>query len=365
VAAIAKAARDVLVQRFPAQTGSLDTKYQDYLASHGLAENDPGVFVGQEAAAGIIALRALDGSFPIPPPVDTGGTGAGEWRPTLPAFASFAAPWLDTVAPFTMKFSEQFRAKPHPPLTSREYARAYEEVKALGGLENSERTPEQTELAYFYADSLLILCERTLRGIAEAHISGLGDTARLFALANLAAADATITAWDSKKFYNFWRPITAIQEGDNDGNPRTAGAPTWLPLIATPPYPDYTSGANNLFGSVTRILALFFGTDTMTFTVTTNFALAKQKERTYHRFSDVTDDMVDVRIYQGIHFRFADTVARRQGRGVATQAFKHFLRPFDERDHDHDDDCNDDDGGDDHPDRDCDQKVTNTSVSRR
>jgi hypothetical protein len=328
VAATAKAAHDVLVQRFPTQTADLDAKYHAYLASHWVAETDPGVFAGQQAAAGIIALRANDGSFPMPPPVFIGGTGPGEWRPTLPAFAPMAAPWLGAVEPFTMKFSEQFRPEPPPALITGEYANAYNEVKSLGSKTSTTRTPEQTDLGYFYADNLLILWERTLRGIATDQITQIGDSARLFALANLAAADAIITAWDSKRFYFFWRPITAIQEGDNDGNPRTAGDPAWMPLIATPPYPDYTSGANNLAAAMTHILSLFFVTDKMTFSITSLYPLAVQKTRTYNRFSDVADDMVEVRIYEGIHFRFADTIARRQGSLVAKEAFHHFLRPL-------------------------------------
>jgi hypothetical protein len=196
-----------------------------------------------------------------------------------------------------------------------------------------------------------MLWQRTLRSIADARVRRLGDSARLFALANLAAADALITSWNSKEHYNFWRPVTAIQEGDNDGNPDTVGDRTWLPLLATPPYPEYTSGANDLTASITTILARFFATDRVTFTITSNFPLADPKAREYHRFSDAADDMVEVRIYQGIHFRSADEAARREGTRVAQQAFDNFLRPrhdHDEhdRDHDHDDDRHDRDGRD-------------------
>jgi hypothetical protein len=155
VAAIAKAAHDVLVARFPAQTASLDTTYNAYLASHGgLSQNDPGVSVGQLAAAAIIALRANDGSWPANPPVFNGGTEPGEWRPTPPAFAPMAVAWLGAVTPFTLKDSTQFRVnQPPPDLSSRKYADDYNEVKALGALTNSARTLEQTDLAYFYADN--------------------------------------------------------------------------------------------------------------------------------------------------------------------------------------------------------------------
>jgi hypothetical protein len=337
--AVAKAAHDVLKARFPAQTASLLVIYNTYLVSNTLPLTDfAAEGVGRQAADGIIALRANDGSYPMPPPPpDIGGTGAGEWRPTPPALAPFSAPWLGAVQPFTAKYEEQFRALPQPPLTSHEYARDYNEVKRLGCLTCNDasvggRTPEQTDLARFYSDNTIVLMQRTLRGIVDARpseFSRLGDSARLMALANLAAADSVMTAWDSKKFYNFWRPITAIQQilpADNDGNPRTEADATWVPFITTPPYPDYTSGANSVVGSITHILALFFRTDKQTFSVTSNTAPGVQK--TYTRFSDLADDIVEVRILQGIHFRFADTAALRAATRVAHQAFHHFLRPL-------------------------------------
>jgi hypothetical protein len=351
-AAAAKAAHDVLVNRFPAQVDSLDMTYHLYLATHGLAEDDPGVAVGAKTAAGIIALRACDGSFPNPPPPPfNGGTDAGVWRPTPPANAPMLAPWLATVTPFTLTRPSQFRAPQPPTLTSRQYTRDYNEVKALGALNNSNRTPEQTDLAQFWSSNYVVLWNQVLRNIADAHVDNIGESSRLFALADLAIADAVITAWDTKKFYVYWRPITAIQEGNNDGNPLTVGDSTWLPLIITPPYPDYTSGANNFTGAVTRALALFFGTDRMTFSVTTtNPGPTMVDTRTFHRFSDAAEEVVNARIYEGIHFRFADTAARRQGRRVAKWAFKNFLRPLDDdEDRDKDDDHDkDDDDHDDH-----------------
>jgi hypothetical protein len=207
VAAIAKAAHDVLVARFPAQTASLDATYNAYLANHGgLSQNDPGVSVGQLAAAAIIALRANDGSWPANPPVFNGGTEPGEWRPTPPAFAPMAVAWLGAVTPFTLKDSTQFRVnQPPPDLSSRKYANDYNEVKALGALTNSARTLEQTDLAYFYADNHFLLWHRALQGIANTYLDNMGDSARLFALCSLAMADAVITSWDSKLYFNFWR----------------------------------------------------------------------------------------------------------------------------------------------------------------
>jgi hypothetical protein len=154
----------------------------------------------------------------------------------------------------------------------------------------------------------------------------------------MAMADAGITAWDTKLHYVFWRPITAIQNGDNDGNPNTDSDPLWQPLIVNPPYPEYSSGANNVTGAITRILRSFFGTNEMTFSVTTTVPQVVQQTRIYTRFSDAADDVVIARVYEGIHFGFSDFEARSQGESVAQWAFKHFLRLVqdnDERDHDH------------------------------
>jgi hypothetical protein len=335
--AAAKAAHDVLVNILPGQAASLDTTYHDYLAAHGLAEDDPGVHAGELAAAGILALRANDGRVPNPlPPPFIGGTDPGVWRPTPsflpgppPGLAPMALSWLGTVPPFTLKSGDQFRAKAPPPLSSKRYAEDYDEVKAFGARFNSARTLEQTQLASFYTGNLFIVYTQTLRDVAAEHTHNIGDNARLLALGTLAMADALITSWEGKIHYVFWRPITAIREGDNDGNSQTAGDATWEPLINTPNYPEYASGANIVVGALTRSLQLFFGTDQITFTVFSQNPLAVPNARTYHRLSDLAQDTVDVRIYQGIHFRFADEEAWKQGRHVAQWVFGHFLQPID------------------------------------
>jgi hypothetical protein len=340
-AAAAKAAHDVLVHRFPGQAQALGLTYQQYLFNHGLAENDPGVAVGAAAAAAIIALRACDGSFPTTPqPPFVGGTAPGVWRPTPPANLPMLTPWLANVTLFSQFRPSRFRAAPPPALTSREYARDYNEVKAFGGLVSSSRTAEQTDMAQFWAANYLVVWNQALRNIAGEHVEQIAESARLFALADMAMADALIASWNDKIHYVFWRPITAIREGENDGNSRTAGDPTWQPLINTPNYPDYTSGANLVTGAVTRALALFFGRDRMTFSITTtNLGPTVEDTRTYRRFSDAAQEVVDARIYEGIHFRFADEAARNQGIQVADWAFKNLLRPIG----DSEDDVNNDD----------------------
>jgi hypothetical protein len=335
IAAAATAAHDMLVNRFPAQAaGFLDPTYLAYLAANGLTVNDPGVAVGRQAAAGLIALRANDGSFPNPPlPPFTGGTSPGEWRPTAsylpgppPSGAPMAAEWLAFMTPFTLTSPDQFRAQGPPALTSGKYTKEYDEVKRLGRDVGSERTQAQTDLAIFWNLNFFLQWNVALRDIAAAHIDDIAGSSRLFALANLAVADAFITAWDSKRHFVFWRPLTAIQEGDADGNPKTEGDPNWRPFINNPPYPDYSSGANNVTGAMTKTLQLYFHGNSFTFQVTS--PLANPPTRTYTSFSSAADDVVEARILQGIHFRAADVDARKQGRSVAKWVFKHYLRPI-------------------------------------
>lgn len=164
-----------------------------------------------------------------------------------------------------------------------------------------------------------------MRDLVVSQSLNLGDSARMFALVSMATADAIISSWDTKIHYNVWRPITAIREGENDGNPKTAGNPTWTSFFNAPNYPDYTSGANNVSGATTTTLEHLFG-DKVEFTLFSNAAGATPRD--YTRFSDVARDVVDARIFMGIHFRFADTVGLRQGRHVANWTFSHFLRPI-------------------------------------
>jgi hypothetical protein len=333
VAAIAKAAHDVLVNRFPDQAGTLDTTYSNYLANNGLSESDLGVAVGQLAAACLIALRANDGSFPDPPPPPfLGGTDPGEWRPTPPAFAPGLIPWLGAVTPFALQSIEQCHPEPPPNLSSKVYRKDYNEVKKLGSVTSADRTADQTDMAHFWSANIFQTWSLGLRDITSAHIDNIGDSARLFALNYISNADAAICAWESKYFFVFWRPVTAIQEGDFDGNSDTDGDTTWLPLLTTPPYPAYTSGANNISGSTTRTLARFFDTETMSFSLTSTFPPTIEKTRTYSEFSEPADEVFEARILQGIHFRFDDKIGREQGQKVADYAFENFFQPIDDDD---------------------------------
>jgi hypothetical protein len=327
VAAVATAARDVLVNRLAPQAGAIHAAYLDYLAQNGLLITDAGVHVGQESARRMIERRAFDGSFPAIQEVVTGGLQPGIWRPTQPGFQPMSAPWMGDVTPFALRDVAGVLHEPGPPhLTSGHYARDYNEVKTVGARFGSSRTAEQTSLANFYSGNFLTIMNGIARSVAIARGGDIGDSARLLALVNVSAADALIAAWANKRSYPFWRPSTAIANGEDDGNPRTDGDPLWLPLFNDPPYPDYTSGANSITAATMRTLSLFFGSDTETFSATTT--VAGEPARTYTRFSAVADVVVNARVYMGIHFRFADEVARRQGEKAADWAFDHVLKPL-------------------------------------
>lgn len=327
-AATARAARDVLMSRFPGQAVAINADYNAYVA--GIDPLDPGFAVGAAAAQCMISLRTGDGSFPAGWPPFFGSMGIGEWRSTPPT-GPFTFSWLPNVTPFTIRSADQFRAGPPPKLTSPEYTRAYNEVKNLGSATGSQRTPDQTELANFWNGNFPGQFNRLARDLAISQGLSISESSRLLALVDVSMADAAITAWDSKVHYNFWRPISAIQFGDDDGNPKTEGDPAWTPFVATPPYSDHTSGANSLSGSSTRAMSLFFDTNEMDFQIaTTNPGPTVNDIRSYSSFSQVREEVEDVRILQGIHFRFADRDGRRQGEHVAQWVHSHYFRPVKE-----------------------------------
>ena len=325
IAAASKAARDMLVNLFPPQTATIDATYQAYLGAHQIASNDPGIAAGAQAAAALIEKRVSDGTYPVPPPVFLGSNEIGKWRPTVVDSAGqptpMAAAWMANAITFAVEHPSQFFSGTPPQVTSRQYTEEYNEAKALGRNVGSTRTPEQTAIATFYSDNALNYWNRTMRHLTDRYITDVGDSARMFALVNMAIADAVFTSWQSKVQWNVWRPITAIQLGDSDGNRRTVGDPTWQPLFATPNYPDYTSGANSVGGAATEMLRLFFRTDRMAFSM-----IGVNGNRDYMAFSDVGNDIVEARMLMGIHFRFADVAGRESGQRVSRWVYKYYLR---------------------------------------
>lgn len=316
-AAVAAAAHRTLVLLYPGLAESLNDRYADYLAHHSLT-GDPGLDVGEAAA---VALYEKHHRRPFVVPSFFGVASPGQWRSAAP----MAALYLAFTQPFTLSEPWQFRPQPPPPLTSEVYRRDYDEVKARGA--SSAHPNADTDMARFWwTVNYFTRWNETVRQLASAHLD-VGDSARLFALVGLAAADAAIAVWDSKYFYNFWRPSTAIVEGDNDPNHHTDGDIEWKALVTDPPYPDYVSGANGLTAAFTGMLRLFFATDEMRFSVKNPEPSLVSQERHFDRFSEAADEVVEARILVGIHFRFADEEARRLGNRVAQWTFMHFLRP--------------------------------------
>ena len=329
VAAAAKAARDVLVARFPLRADQINTTYVNYLLAKSIETDDPGIAVGAYVAGKLLAYRSCDGSLPIPAPSFMGGTGIGEWRPTPTAFSAMnPGPYLGQVTPFFMTRPTQFRPDAPPAVTSKQYARDYLEVKLYGARTGSSRSPEQTDLANFWGGNTFAAIYSGVRNVAAANVDNVSDSSRLFALVSMSMADTIIGVWDAKFHYNYWRPQTAIQFGDVDGNPSTVGDPAWLPFINNPAYPDYTSGANGVSSSAMYSMEHFFETDAMEFSMTTtNTGPTNQDTRNYTSFSQAIQEVVDGRVLLGIHFRFADVASVKLGHDVVKWGHKNYLRP--------------------------------------
>lgn len=328
-AAVAAAAHDVLVALYPAQATALNQQYADYLgAIPGHHEGKiKGIAVGQQTAAGVLAMRANDGRNAGPgwtPPA----AGPGIWQPTPPGFLPAATPWIRAVTPWTMTSPSQFRVPPPPALDSDVWLHDYDETKAYGGAIGSARTPEQTDLAEFIGGpgvSPLLQWHSTWRGIAIDQELSVLSAARLFAMLSAASSDALIGCWDSKFQYAFWRPVTAIRAGG--GNPDLIADPTWMAAVVTPSHPEYPAAHGCLSGAVVEVLRGYFRSDEHHFTMSSPAPGLLQPVRSYDRFSQVLTDILNARIYGGLHYRNSTAFGSELGRQVARQTLKHFFRP--------------------------------------
>jgi hypothetical protein len=329
-AAVAAAAHDVLVHEVPSvQQPMLDTAYADSLSGipDGAAK-DAGIAIGKAAAAAIIALRSSDGSqAPMP---YTPGSGPGVWIPTPPDFLPAGVPGWGKVIPFGLRSGSQFRLKPpeYFDLTSEAYTADYEEVKSIGDVNSPIRTAEQSEIARFWYEGSQQGWNRITRMFLAQHDLDLDlwETARLFALVNFAVADAYIAHFDTKYFYNFWRPVTAIRAGDTDGNDATVPDPDWLSYLVTPAIPDYPSGHSTAGAAAATVLTRFFKHDDLPFT-TMSGAPFPGITRTFQTFWDAAVENANSRVYAGIHFRTATTDGLQLGERVGRYVFTHALKP--------------------------------------
>jgi hypothetical protein len=369
-AAVAQAAHDTLVALYPSQASAFDSLLADDLAKvSNKNERANGVSLGQRAASAILALRTNDGSQLAEPRVGVNyftSDQPGHWRqdPISLIPLALGAHWGECKT-FVVQSGSQFRVPPPPAMNSTEYATAYNEVKSLGGdgvHTTTTRTPEQSFIGVFWAyDGTPSLCAppRLYNQIAV-HIAdqmhlGTADLARLLALANTAMADSGMTIWESKYYYNFWRPIGGIRESDlgigptglGDGNSSTTGDPMFTPMGApasnltgpnfTPPFPAYPSGHAGFGGALFQTMRRFFGTDNIAFTFVSDEFNGVTKDnagnarplmpRSFANLSQAEEENGQSRIYLGIHWSFDKTQGIAQGRNIANYVFDHAFTP--------------------------------------
>jgi len=370
-AAIAQAAHDTLVAMFPSQAPSFDQLLVEDLAQALPRLPQPradGVAAGKRAAAAILAMRKNDGSAGADPLMSEWPTSKdpGRWRqdPIGMAPIALGANW-DDVRPFVMRSAAQFRAAAPPSMQSRAYTRAFAEVAALGGdgvATKTTRTEEQTQIGIYWAyDGTPSLCAppRLYNQIAaevSKRSSNVLALARLFALVNVAMADAGVAIWESKFYYDVWRPVTGVREasqgtgpsGAGDGNPSTTAVANFTPLGApasnltgpnfTPPFPSYPSGHAGFGGALFQVLRRFYGTDNVPFTFVSDELNGKTVgndgeirplvPRSFRSFSQAEEENGQSRIYLGIHWEFDKTQGIAQGRKVANHVFDNAFRPL-------------------------------------
>ncbi|MDT9701814.1 vanadium-dependent haloperoxidase, partial [Streptomyces sp. P17] len=281
---------------------------------------DEGVAFGERAAEHLAALREGDGRdatltcdrSPAP----------GVWRPGPPGNRPFANPWMAKLRPVLLDSPDRFMPGPPPELTSERYARDFTEVRAMGARNSAERTAEETETALFFTDPLPQQSQAAYRERATRRGMDIVEAARMFAAANTASADATITTWNAKLTYALWRPVTAIRLADTDGNPATEADPSWLPLTNTPPYPEYIGGHCTNDGAVMAVLDRLTDGDidlrvhsAVTGTTRTRTDPADFREGAGRDLvgplAARNRDAINARVWEGIHFRTADVVGNR------------------------------------------------------
>jgi hypothetical protein len=347
-AAVAAAVHDVLVHYFPAQAASdpnqtpplvgLDEIYADYLASlaDGATAIAAGVLVGQQAAAELIALRNNDGIFGVNTYVfQTPGPGVYQPTPPFP-YPGAQTPWIANMTPFTMSSSSQFLPDEGPtPLSSQDWADDYNRTKDWGSLINSLRDQKQTTIGLFWTANPGSAFNSMLADLATTHALSTLDTARLFAMTWTGAGDAFIGCMNAKYYFNFWRPVTAIHEGDTDANPGTIQDSNWMPLATTPNHPEYPAAHGCVTGAVTGIVAAYFGTPNVTLHVTASYAIPPAlgggtvtATRSYSSTGDLLHEVQAARIYGGMHFHHSIVQGTVLGQRVANQLVKNYFQPI-------------------------------------
>lgn len=321
-AAAASAAYHVLAQQFPTQEASLHQWLESSLATipDGTRETR-GVALGQRVAQVIVDLRTNDGSNETS--AYTPGTAPGDYQYTMDGF--IYRPGWQNVDLWALKSADQFRPGAPPPLWSKAYTRAYEEVRSKGALDSATRTEDETNYAKFWFEFSESGWNRITRILARQERLGLAKTARLFALVNMALADSYVAGWEAKFHYDTWRPITAIRAADADGNPATVADAKWEPLMTTPPVQDYPSTHSILGDAAAEVLARVLHRDDLGFESTsTSF----DGTRRFSSLSEAANENADSRVVAGIHFRFATRTGQRMGRQIGRYVSETHLQPL-------------------------------------
>ena len=339
-AAAIQAAYRVLVTFFSNSKSTLDAALAKSLASipDGKAKTD-GIATGEVAAATLIALRSNDGSSPaqFKPP---GPAVPGEWQatascPIVNGVASGIAFQWQNITPFGIRSAKDFLLGPPPALRSNEYAKTYNEVMTVGSIDSTERPPDRSEVATYYAaTSPTQAFNQAARQIAQEQRRTLSENARALALINMAINDSLVAAFFNKYRYNFWRPETAIHGGDTDGNPKTEADPSWQPFIVTPCFPSYPSNHGSAANAAAAVMRRLYGEGGHSMTLS-NPAVPTIVLQ-YTSFRQITNDISDARVYGGIHFRTDQDAGAVLGLAIGKEVYKHNLRPV------HDDDWDDD-----------------------
>jgi hypothetical protein len=347
-AAVVEAAYQTLLNYFPSQGGDLGVLHTEALELIGdsTAKND-GQAVGLAAAANIIDLRSDDGrktpigttsTFPTLPPA------AGVWRLT-PPFAAPQVPWVGDVRPFVLQSEDQVLPEPPPSLQSDEWVEAFNEVKGYGAATSSVRSDEQTAIAKFWSANVIRQYNRVGRDIASARGLSLLETARLAAMVNLVGADALMSTLHAKYHYLFWRPVTAIDPaavtadgfgpvpGYDDGNPTTVEQTGWRPLLTTPNHPEYPAAHGAITSAMAEVFSTFLGTNQIGLDIH-GFGPAGPTGnlnalRHFDMPNDLRHEIIDARLWAGLHYRFSSVAGVVLGRNVAHLDLRHAFRPVD------------------------------------
>jgi hypothetical protein len=345
--AVVEAAYRTLRYYFPSASATLDGYYADALSNLNgcTADGGNGTNVGLAASNSIIALRTGDGRLtPIgtTSSFETKDPGPGVWRLT-PPFAVAQTPWLGSVQPFLLKKPGQFQTEPPTPLTSTQWVRAFDEVKTWGRATNSPRTAEQTAIARFYTANVIRQFNIAARDLATAHALSRLQTARLLAMVNTVSADALMSVLNAKYRFLFWRPVTAIDPtavtadgygpvpGLDDGNPRTVEEPGWRPLVTTPNHPEYPGAHGTNTSAMAEVFSEFLGTDSINMDIRGFDAAGPPGNlnavRHYNTADELRSEVVNARLWGGIHYRFSSEAGVHLGRKVAHYGLNHAFKP--------------------------------------